>query len=34
VGEHVKTGQLIGQSDDFLVAPVHSSISGTLFLGQ
>jgi electron transport complex protein RnfC len=30
VGEHVKTGQLIGQSDDFLVAPVHSSLSGTV----
>ncbi len=30
VGEQVKTGQLIGQSDDFLVAPVHSSISGTI----
>ena len=30
VGEQVKTGQLIGQSDDFLVAPVHSSISGTV----
>ena len=28
VGEQVKTGQLVGQSDDFLVAPVHSSISG------
>jgi electron transport complex protein RnfC len=27
-GEQVKTGQLLGQSDDFLVAPVHSSISG------
>ena len=30
VGEHVKTGQLIGESDDFLVAPVHSSLSGTV----
>ena len=30
VGEQVKTGQLIGQSDDFLGAPVHSSISGTI----
>ena len=30
VGEQVKTGQLIGQSDDFLVAPVHSSLSGTI----
>jgi electron transport complex protein RnfC len=28
VGEQVKTGQLVGQSADFLVAPVHSSISG------
>ncbi len=28
VGEQVKTGQLVGRSDDFLVAPVHSSISG------
>jgi electron transport complex protein RnfC len=28
VGEHVKTGQLVGQSGDFLLAPVHSSISG------
>lgn len=30
VGEQVKTGQLIGQSEDFLVAPVHSSLSGTI----
>lgn len=30
VGEQVKTGQLIGQSDDILVAAVHSSISGTV----
>ena len=30
VGEQVQTGQLIGQSDDFLVAPVHSSVSGTI----
>lgn len=29
-GEQVKTGQLIGQSEDFLVAPVHSSISGKI----
>jgi electron transport complex protein RnfC len=28
VGEQVKTGQLVGRSDDFLVAPVHASISG------
>ena len=28
VGEQVKTGQLVGQSEDFLVAPVHASISG------
>ncbi|UCG13143.1 MAG: RnfABCDGE type electron transport complex subunit C [Deltaproteobacteria bacterium] len=28
VGEQVKTGQLVGQSADFLLAPVHSSISG------
>lgn len=28
VGDHVKTGQLVGRSDDFLVAPVHASISG------
>ena len=30
IGEQVKTGQLIGQSDDFFVAPAHSSISGTV----
>jgi len=28
VGEQVKTGQLVGRSDDFLVPPVHASISG------
>jgi electron transport complex protein RnfC len=28
VGEQVKTGQLVGRSEDFLVAPVHASISG------
>jgi len=28
LGEQVKTGQLVGRSDDFLVAPVHASISG------
>ncbi len=28
VGEQVRTGQLVGRSDDFLVAPVHASISG------
>ncbi len=28
VGEQVKTGQLVGRSDDFLVPPVHTSISG------
>jgi electron transport complex protein RnfC len=28
IGEQVKTGQLVGQSGDFLLAPVHSSISG------
>ena len=28
LGEQVKTGQLVGQSVDFLSAPVHSSISG------
>ncbi len=28
IGEEVKTGQLVGQSGDFLLAPVHSSISG------
>jgi len=28
VGEQVKTGQLVARSDDFLVAPVHASISG------
>jgi electron transport complex protein RnfC len=28
VGEQVKTGQLLGRSADFLVAPVHSSVSG------
>jgi electron transport complex protein RnfC len=30
VGEQVKTGQLVGRSDDFLVAPVHASISGRI----
>jgi len=30
VGEQVKTGQLVGRSDDFLVAPVHASISGSI----
>jgi electron transport complex protein RnfC len=28
VGEPVKTGQLLGRSTDFLVAPVHASVSG------
>ncbi len=28
IGQQVKTGQLVGQSGDFLLAPVHSSISG------
>ena len=28
IGEQVKTGQLVGRSDDFLVAPVHATISG------
>jgi len=28
VGDQVKTGQLVGRSDDFLAAPVHASISG------
>ncbi|MGD8916892.1 MAG: RnfABCDGE type electron transport complex subunit C [Syntrophobacterales bacterium] len=28
VGEQVKTGQLVGRSDDFLAAPVHASVSG------
>jgi electron transport complex protein RnfC len=30
VGEQVKTGQLVGRSEDFLVAPVHASISGRI----
>ncbi|MFH1407364.1 MAG: RnfABCDGE type electron transport complex subunit C [Candidatus Omnitrophota bacterium] len=30
VGEKVKTGTLLGASDKFISAPVHSSISGTL----
>ncbi|MBI4776841.1 MAG: RnfABCDGE type electron transport complex subunit C [Deltaproteobacteria bacterium] len=29
-GEKVKTGQIIGKSDRFSVAPVHASISGTV----
>ena len=30
VGEHVKTGQLIGEAGGFVSAPIHASISGTV----
>ena len=28
VGDRVKTGQLLGESSDFQVAPIHASVSG------
>ena len=30
VGDHVKTGQLIGEAGGFVSAPIHASISGTV----
>ena len=30
VGEHVDVGQLIGDSDKFVSAPIHASVSGTV----
>lgn len=30
VGDHVKVGQVIGDSDAFVSAPIHSSVSGTV----
>ena len=30
VGDEVKTGQLIGESDGFISLPVHSSLSGKI----
>ncbi|MBR5262485.1 MAG: electron transport complex subunit RsxC [Clostridia bacterium] len=30
VGDHVKVGQVIGDSDKFVSAPIHASISGTV----
>ncbi len=30
VGDHVKTGQLIGEPGGFVSAPIHASISGTV----
>ncbi|HAA43464.1 MAG TPA: electron transport complex subunit RsxC, partial [Ruminiclostridium sp.] len=29
-GDVVKVGQVIGDSDEFISAPVHSSVSGTV----
>src|SRR5690554_5041228 len=29
-GDYVKVGQLIGQSDKYVSAPIHSSVSGTV----
>ena len=30
VGDHVEVGQVIGDSDQFVSAPVHASVSGTV----
>ena len=30
VGDHVKTGQLIGEAGGFVSAPIYASISGTV----